>query len=277
MVDLGSDQLAGRIDQKISDILYHKVLQTLGYPSDRKLADFQMKLERDGKFDDFSSRVQAIRGRPWKDLMNVSIEALPVASKLAHEIYPNEYPTPTALSSMRLDSQMTVVDQVTQMIELARKRSKRENILFILDEAGHFVSTREDLVLDLKGFAETVKNVGGGKVWVMATAQQTLMEDTQVLNTENLYRLRDRFPLGVHLEASDITEITYQRLLSKSESGEAAIKNLWTNNFAALRLSTTLQNAGAIQTELQEKNFVNLYPFLPSTFQILIRLLGRLA
>ena len=277
MVDLGSDQLAGRAEQKISDILYHKVLQALGYPGDRKLAEFQMRLERDGKYEDFLARVLAHKNRPWAEFLNASIEAMSVASRVAHELYPAEFATPTALSSMRLEAQMTVEAQAAKMIELARRRSGREHVLFILDEAGHFVSLREELVLDLKAFAEIIKNVGGGKVWVMATAQQTLMEDAQVLNTENLYRLRDRFPLGVHLEANDITEITYQRLLSKSEQGEAALKALWATHCPALRLATSLEGVGSLQTELQEKDFVNLYPFLPTTFQMLVRLLGRLA
>ena len=277
MVDLGSDQLAGRADQKISDILYHKVLQALGYPGDRKLAEFQMRLERDGKYADFLARVQAHKGRPWSEFMNGSIEAMNAASRVAHELYPSEFPTVTTLSSMRMESQMTVEAQAAKMIELARRRSGREHVLFILDEAGHFVSLREELVLDLKAFAEIIKNVGGGKVWVMATAQQTLMEDAQVLNTENLYRLRDRFPLGVHLEANDITEITYQRLLSKSAEGEASLKALWATHCPSLRLATSLEGVGSLQTELQEKDFVNLYPFLPSTFQMLVRLLGRLA
>lgn len=277
MVDLGSDQLAGRAEQKISDILYHKVLQALGYPGDRKLAEFQMRLEREGKYEDFLARVLAHKNRPWAEFMNASIEAMSVASRVAHELYPAEFATPTALSSMRLEAQMTVEAQAAKMIELARRRSGREHVLFILDEAGHFVSLREELVLDLKAFAEIIKNVGGGKVWVMATAQQTLMEDAQVLNTENLYRLRDRFPLGVHLEANDITEITYQRLLSKSAGGEATLKALWATHCPSLRLATSLDGVGSLQAELQEKDFVNLYPFLPSTFQMLVRLLGRLA
>jgi hypothetical protein len=81
----------------------------------------------------------------------------------------------------------------------------------------------------------------------------------------------------VHLEANDITEITYQRLLSKSEQGEAALKALWATHCPALRLATSLEGVGSLQTELQEKDFVNLYPFLPTTFQMLVRLLGRLA
>jgi hypothetical protein len=280
MVDLGSDQLAGQSEQRISDILYHKVLQALGYPGDRKLAQFVMRLEADGKLDDFLARVKA-ENRSWKDVMNVSMVALPLASRIAHQLYPADYATPTALSAMRLDQQLTQREQAVQMIELIRKKTGRDNVLLILDEAGHFVSIGgEKLVLDLKGFAEVIKDVGQGKVWIMATAQQTLMEEEHgkmALNTENLYKLRDRFPLGVHLEASDIKEITYQRLLSKSPQGEQALKHLWATHFAGFRLATSLENAGDLQRELQEKDFVDLYPFLPSTFEILVLLLGRLA
>lgn len=277
MVDLGSDQLAGRADQRVSDILYNKVLQSLGYPNDRKLANFQMRLERDGKFDDFLARVRAEKQKDWASFMDVTMESMPLASRLAHKIYPQDFPTDNTLLAMRSESQLTVEEQAREMIALARRKSGRENILLILDEAGHFVSILEDRVLDLKAFAEVIQRLGGGKVWLMATAQQTLMADAQVHNTENLHRLQARFPLQVTLESNDIKEITHLRLLTKSLGGEHILRALWTEHFAQFKLATGLEAAGTFQDELTESAFLQLYPFLPSTFDMLVRLLGRLA
>ena len=277
LLDLGADQIAGRHDQKISDILYFRVLQWAGYSSDIKLAEFEMRLEVDGKMEEFRKKVKEKKKRDWDTFKNVVMEALPIASQVAHELYPNDYTSGSSLMSMRYSSILTVRDQAKKMIDIARKKSGRENLLFVLDEAGHFVSIKEDLVLDLKGFAEIVKEEGKGKVWLMATAQQTLMEDAQSLNSDSLYKLHDRFPIGVHLEASDIKEITYQRLLSKSPEGTKALRLLWTQHYAQFRLATALEGADAFQGELTEESFAQLYPFLPSQFEILVRLLGRLA
>ena len=277
MVDLGSDQLAGKAGQRVSDILYNKVLQSLGYPSERKLAAFQMRLEQDGKLEEFLAKVRAAKNKEWASFMDVTMEAMPLASRLAHQIYPLDFPSDTALSAMKSDVQLTVEEQAREMIDLARRKSGRDNILFILDEAGHFVSVLEDRVLDLKAFAEVIKNVGGGKVWLMATAQQTLMADAQVHNTENLHRLQARFPLPVNLESSDIKEITHLRLLTKSAEGEQALRALWAQHFAQFKLALGLEAAGSFQDELTESAFLQLYPFPPALFEMLVRLLGRLA
>ena len=49
--------------------------------------------------------------------------------------------------------------------------------------------------------------------------QQTLSEIVQkaLHNSAELNKLRDRFPISITLEASDIKEITHRRLLEKSE------------------------------------------------------------
>ena len=76
--------------------------------------------------------------------------------------------------------------------------------------------------------AENLKNKGDGKVWLMATAQQTLTEDDPraALNSPELFKLQARFPITVDLESRDIKEICYRRLLAKSSSGAALLGDL---------------------------------------------------
>jgi hypothetical protein len=98
-----------------------------------------------------------------------------------------------------------------------------------------------------------------------------------MLNAPGLFKLKDRFPIQVHLEASDIKEICHKRLLTKSSSGELELGNLFNSNGASLRTATQLKDGGVYETELNKKSFVDLYPFLPAHFEILLQLLGRLA
>ena len=63
-------------------------------------------------------------------------------------------------------------------------------------------SPRYSEILDLQGLAQNLKDLGHGKVWIVGTAQQTLTEDDPraAINSPELYKLKDRFPIPVALE-----------------------------------------------------------------------------
>src|SRR5690606_3710474 len=120
---------------------------------------------------------------------------------------------------------------------------------------------------------------GNGKVWIIGTAQQTLTEDDPraSLNSPQLFKLKDRFPIQIDLEANDIKEICFTRLLGKSTDGAAALGALFDQHGQALRHHTKLEDARAFGADFDRKTFVDLYPFLPAHFDILLHLLGALA
>lgn len=132
----------------------------------------------------------------------------------------------------------------------------------------------------MDGLAKNLRNLGEGKVFVFATAQQTLTEDnkTAALNSTELFKLKDRFPMAVTLESSDIEEICYKRLLKKSADGEEKLKNLFAANGQKLVAKTKLANCSAIESKpLTERTYIEFYPFLPSHFKILLSLLSELS
>src|ERR1022692_297572 len=45
----------------------------------------------------------------------------------------------------------------------------------------------------------------------------------------------------------------------------------------SLRTATQLKDAGVYEAALDRKTFIDLYPFLPAHFEMLLQLLGRLA
>ena len=92
-----------------------------------------------------------------------------------------------------------------------------------------------------------------------------------------MFKLKDRFPISVELESSDIKEICYRRLLDKSAEGETALGGLFDQHGQALRHNTKLTDAKYYDEGIDRESFVNLYPFLPAHFEILLRLLGALA
>lgn len=279
-LDLASEMLAGASMADVSEVLYLKVLQWAGYSEDLKVAELERKLEADGKLDEFKARArEELDGVAWEDAHNQPLAANSIAARLAGEFYPELFKTAAEFQDLSLNVQKSEVNRVREMIDLVRRKSGKKTILFIIDEVGQYVSAKSNLILNLQGLAENLKEVGEGNVWLFATAQQTLTEDNPnaALNSPELYKLKDRFPIGVHLEASDIKEICHRRLLSKSSAGEKKLGKEFEEYGPSLRTSTALTDAGVYEVALTQTIFTDLYPFLPAHFEILLQLLGRLA
>ncbi|MEM1292984.1 MAG: BREX system P-loop protein BrxC [Cyanobacteria bacterium P01_H01_bin.162] len=280
MLDLASEMLAGANMEDVSTVLYYKVLEWAGYSRNLKVATLERRIEEDGRIDEFEATVKAqIPGMTWADIRNDPLAVDALIPQLAHEMYPALFPTPNAFSSSTDGFFQFEKDRVSEMIDLIRRKSGKQHILFIVDEVGQYIASRDNLILNLDGLAKNVKGQGDGKVWIVATAQQTLTEDDPraSLNSDKLYKLKDRFPIQVDLEASDIKEICYRRLLGKSPSGEDVLGQLFDTHGQALRHNTKLKDAKFYSADFDRTTFINLYPFLPAHFDILLRLLGALA
>jgi len=279
-LDLASEQLAGASMEDISTVLYLKVLQWAGYSEDLKVAELERMLEADGKKAAFEARAKKeLGGDEWVDVHNQPLIANQIAGYLAFEFYPNLFKNPGDFSDLTLNVTKSEDRRTREMIDLVRQKSGKKNIIFIIDEVGQYASAKPSLILNLDGLAKNIKHIGGGSVWIFATAQQTLTDDnpSAALNSPGLYKLKDRFPIQIHLEASDIKEICHKRLLTKSGAGEKELHALFDQYGASLRTATQLSDAGVYETALTKDVFANLYPFLPAHFEILLQLLGRLA
>ncbi|WP_220429122.1 BREX system P-loop protein BrxC [Sulfitobacter mediterraneus] len=279
MLDLASQQIAGATLAEVSTVLYYKVLQQLGYSRNMKVAALERKLKKDGRYEEFTKLFQDETGEPWTDYQNDELVVDSLLPNLAHQMYPNLFKNDQAFSAANSETIYLMDDRVREMIDVVRDETGKENIVFVIDEIGQYVGSQQSKILDLQGLAENIKNIGRGKVWILGTAQQTLTEDDPhtAINSPELFKLKDRFPISVELESSDIKEICFRRLLGKSAEGEAVLGKLFEKNGQALRSNTKLAGAKYYDDGFDKTSFTNLYPFLPAHFEILLRLLGALA
>ncbi|MFO1432648.1 MAG: BREX system P-loop protein BrxC [Candidatus Competibacteraceae bacterium] len=279
LLDLASEMLAGATMEDVSTVLYYKVLHWAGYSQNLKVAALERRLKKDGRYPRFLDKIQAATGLDWRDIQNDPLVVDSLIPDIAHQLYPELFKTATAFSTTTGDFFHFETQRVEEMIELVREASGKAYILFVIDEVGQYVGGRPNLILNLDGLAKNLKNSGDGKVWIIGTAQQTLTEDDPraALNSPELYKLKDRFPIQVELESSDIKEICYRRLLGKSAAGAAALGVLFDRHGQSLRHHTRLQDARYYEADFNRESFINLYPFLPAHFDILLHLLGALA
>ena len=280
MLDLASTQLADASMKEVSTVLYYKILEWAGYSQNLKVAAFERRLKKEGRYDEFLKIFSdQLGGEQWDSYRNDPLVVDSAVPEIAHQMYPNFFKTAESFSTITEDWVVFTDQQVEEMLAIARDATGKDYIIFIVDEVGQYVGSRQNLILNLDGLAKNLKNIGDGKVWIIGTAQQTLTEDDPKasLNSPELYKLKDRFPIQIDLEANDIKEICYSRLLGKSPKGEEKLGSLFDKHGQALRHNTKLVDARAYGADFDKQTFINLYPFLPAHFDILLHLLGALA
>ena len=279
LLDLASEQVAGATLMEVSTVLYYKVLQWAGYSRNLKVAAFERKLKTDGRFAEFENLFTDKTGEEWADYQNDPLVVDDRLPEIAHEMYPKLFTTNQSFTTSSSDFIYLLKDRIKEMLDVVREKSGKDYVIFIIDEVGQYVGSNQGKILDLQGLAENLKNVGHGRAWIVSTAQQTLTEDDPraTLNSPELYKLKDRFPIQVDLESSDIKEICYRRLLGKLPAGEKELDQRFTEHGQALRYNTKLQDGKYYDAEFDRESFINLYPFLPAHFDILLHLLGALA
>lgn len=284
LIDLATQQISGYELAPVGTILYNEVMKIAGYAKEAKISLLERKLEMDGKLEAFKKQAKEIdpANMDWDDLKFKDVlAAKSIASQLAPKFYPSIWKDERAYNIIRIDDIENDQERTIQMLELIKKKTSKENVLFIVDEVGQYISAKDDLILQMQGTMQNLKDIGKGKAWLLATAQQTLTEDNPNAryNSDKLYKLNDRFPIKIDIEASDIKEITTKRLLGKSSDGAKILSSLFAQNGERLRLYTRLSNVDRTiyKADLDESSFINLYPFLPHHFNLLLSLLGRLA
>ena len=274
MLDLAAVASAQAIAAGVSRLLYWKVLEWAGYSREEKIALLELLLERDGKLEAFQKRIEKeARGQKWEKLKHDTLVAKTLVSRVVTEFYKEIWPDAKAFNDIKIDSICGEDERVRQMLDLVERRTGNRRVLFIVDEVGQFIEGNPQLILNVQGLAENLKNIGKGQAWIVATAQQTLPV------TGPLFKLKDRFPeaLRVDIESSDIKEITYRRLLRKSPEADDTLKGLYKANEGALTHATHLKNTQHHMAFTDEAVFARLYPFLPQHFSILMELLRTLA
>lgn len=279
MLDLGSEQLADTATAPVTSVLYWKVLQKVGYSKEKKIAELEFRLDREGRYDDFK---EAYRKKypgkgEWVDIHNDPLIAIARADQLVPEFI-EEY-KPGDFRSTKFAMADNARDIAQRMVDLVRRHYGHKNVLFLIDEVGQYVAPRGELILNLDGLARNLKEIGKGKVWIGATGQQTLQEivEKAAYNSAELNKLRDRFPISIELDARDIKEITYLRLLTKAHDKHTDLKQDFAKQGPILVTATKLEGWAQYKGDLDSDTFARFYPFLPQHFDLLLDLIGTLA
>lgn len=276
--DVSTDRGIRTGNQSITEIMYRLFLKSLGYAGDLDLSELEITLEEAEKIDAFKAKYLEIFGKEWDTGKGLIAFAVQQASRVMHELEPDTYTTADSWREAALKrADITPGDLAKRGMELMRRRSPGKTLLFVVDEVGQFVARDVQKMLDLQAVVQNLGRIGRGKMWIVVTSQEKLTELVGGLDDKRveLARLMDRFPLQVHLEPADISEVTSRRVLSKNAEAEKTLRDLFTENRGRLSDNTRL-SADIKLPELTTESFIDLYPLLPYQIDLIIQVVSGL-
>jgi len=262
-----------RDNEHIHSAVLRLVQARLGYCSKSNLvADFELKLERDGEWETFVGTAKKTLKRDWH-VAKEEEQAEDHFSHVLHVLRPDRYPDPTSWIDSRAGARTgsgTSVREVVEAIDaMLHIRAEKRSLFIVVDEVSQYVHQDEGRMLKLQSFVSELGQRLKGLVWLFATGQQKL--EDQAGNT-TISKLKDRFPthLRVHLASTNIRDVVHKRLLKKKPAVEGELRDLFQKHRGPLKLY------GYGCETITEEDFAEVYPMLPGQVDLLMQITTNL-
>ncbi|MDZ4852643.1 MAG: BREX system P-loop protein BrxC [Pirellulaceae bacterium] len=266
-------------NQMLTEIMYRQLLAHLGYANDLDLAELEITLEGEGKLAEFKSTYKKLYpNKDWERNKNLISFAMNEASRVMQAMDGQTYPSADSwIKAVKERADVSPNHLAERCKELTARRGENRNLVFVVDEVGQFVARTVNKMLDLQGIVQALGRVGQGKFWIVVTSQEKLNELVGGLDDSRveLARLMDRFPLQVHLEPSDISEVTSKRVLAKNADAEKQLSELYEANRGSMAANSSL-SADIKLPPLTREAFIDLYPMLPYQVDFVIHVVSGL-
>lgn len=261
-----------RDNEHIHAASVRQVQRRLGYCSTEPLvADFELRLERDGEWDRFLTTAEKTLGQPWsqvKDKALVEDEFSLLMSVMYPELYndPMSWFTSRGGTHARSESPVDAVAAISDMLKFRRPNA---TLFLVIDEISQYVLSNKDRVDRFRAFATAIGSTLHGKAWLLALGQQKLDEEA---DDSFLVWAKDRFPpkLRVHLAPTNIRDVVHKRLLQKRPDADGRLRTLFESHRPDLKLY-----AYGCESVTSEE-FVEVYPMLPGQIDLILQITSAL-
>src|SRR5690625_191963 len=142
-------------------------------------------------------------------------------------------------------------------------------LIFLIDEIGQYIGDRRDLMLNLQTVTENLGALCEGRAWVMVTSQESIDSIVRVKG-DDFSRIQGRFDTRLSLSSISVDEVIQKRILEKKEYVTETLKAIYVDKGAILRnVITFVDSTGDFSGYRDEKEFADVYPFIPYQFNLL--------
>ncbi len=234
------------------------------------LAEFERKLDADGRYGEFKAKFEEINGNGWnearedfyfiQDEIVESVVTLGIMSESEARNWAENAQNSYSLSIEKF------ADSVRKYCE---NKGADHHILFLVDEIGQYIADDSKLMVNLQTVAEDLGTACRGKAWVIVTSQQDIDSITKTMG-DDFSKIQGRFDTRIALSSANVDEVIRRRILYKSDKAAVILKNLY-GEYADILKHIISFSEGTPDMPLYQdaEDFVQMYPFIPYQFKLL--------
>ncbi|MFD2697407.1 BREX system P-loop protein BrxC [Mesonia sediminis] len=260
----------------ILSVFYKVFYDHLGfYGSKRPVAEFEMWLNSENKWQSFQEAYLDKSGNNWTDDRRKYF-APKVKQKLGEvlgELFDDDASKyQNIIDTMRKDSTSSIEDFCVRVQEYIASKPKGFRLNFFVDEVGQYISDNTKLMLNLQTVAETLATRTKGKSWILVTSQEDMEKvvgDMNKSQQNDFSRIQARFAIKVPLTSANVDEVIEKRLLSKNEDAQKQLMASFKETSAQLDTLLSFSEAGVQFKGFSDaSDFGNKFPFVPYQFDL---------
>ncbi|MDZ4205443.1 MAG: BREX system P-loop protein BrxC [Bacteroidales bacterium] len=261
----------------ILSVFYKVFFDHLGYYGFQPhVAEFEMWLDRQGKYKNFKNLFETNHGKSWEDVRTDYFDPA-VTDTIAQTLgamnghHPSKYEN--ILDEIEDRQKHSIEDFCNRVYEYIKSRQTGFRLNFFVDEVGQYISGDTRLMLNMQTLAETLATRTKGQSWIFVTSQEDMEKvvgDMSKSQQNDFSKIQARFKLKIPLTSANVDEVIEKRLLKKNEASVPLLKNLWRQESANLDTLMTFSDVGLqLRKYKDEGDFINKYPFVAYQFNLL--------
>lgn len=242
-----------------------------GYSGEKPgLAEFEKSLEEEGIYEAFKSEFENITGKTWVDRRNAyKFDAKKIAKALVN--VSNNLTEEAALGLVNNinDYKVSIEDFAKEVKKYIDTKDEDFHLVFLVDEVGQFIGDNSELMVNLQTVVEDLRRECKGKAWVVVTAQESIDEILKVKG-DDFSKIQGRFDTKLSLSSVSVDEVIKKRILEKKPQAVLELKDVYTKEEYTLKNLIKFEKGRSdLLGYSSEKEFVEVYPFIPYQFNLL--------
>jgi predicted transcriptional regulator len=270
-------QITSKADESaILSVFYKVFYDHLGYYGFQPhVAEFEMWLDKQGKYKDFKTKFDSKHGSPWLDARIDYFDPLVVDNIAAvlGDIFnadPSKYLD--TLDKIEDKHKQSIEDFCQRVEEYIHMKPKGFRLNFYVDEVGQYISDNTKLMLNLQTIAETLATRTKGNSWILVTSQEDMEKvvgDMNKSQQNDFSRIQARFKIKIPLTSANVDEVIEKRLLKKNDDAQKHLVSVFKKDHSHLDTLLTFSDAGVqFKGYKTDADFANKIPFVPYQFDL---------
>ncbi|WP_155853802.1 BREX system P-loop protein BrxC [Arthrobacter sp. H5] len=239
------------------------------YGNQGHIARFERDLDGRGQYDAFKGAFERLAGIPWSQGREQSALEAGNIDKAFAEV--NGSASPGIIRQYSASYSVSIEDFADEVAGWLADQPEGFRLNFFVDEAGQFIGSNTQLMLNLQTIAESLATKCKGRSWIFVTSQEDMEKvggDRTKAQANDFSKIQARFANRVKLTSQDVEEVIRKRLLAKNEAGAAEVAEIYAAEHANFKTLFDFVDGGRYPNYRDEEHFVGAYPFVSYQFPL---------